>query len=103
MEQVNTDDLYVDYNEFYNSGKTIVDKVSIINENIQAINDLISKNWESWLGLDSDTYVASLKSFLKTLSNYSIEMTNIGNFMMEVSGDYGDAVDNCAMELNSDE
>lgn len=102
-EQTIDDSLYIDYNDYHNNGKTIVDKVSIINENIQYINDLISKNWESWLGEDSDTYVSSLKSFLKTLSNFSTEMNNVGNFMMELSTDYSEAVSNCVGELSENE
>ena len=102
-QEVIEDSLYVDYGELNSNGKTISDKVSVINENIQSIDSLISKNWESWLGKDSDTYVASLKASLKVLSSYTKEMGNIGNFMIEISNDYNEAIENCVGELNSDE
>ncbi len=102
-EEVIEDNVFADYGELYDNGKTIEDKVSIINENIQSIKDMISKDWESWLGKDNDTYVASLKNFLITLSNYSTEMSNVGSFMTKISNDYNTAVDTCVGELNDNE
>jgi hypothetical protein len=102
-EEVIEDNVFADYGELYDNGKTIEDKVSVINENIQSIKDMISKDWESWLGKDNDTYVASLKNFLITLSNYSTEMGNVGSFMTKISNDYNTAVDTCVGELNDNE
>ena len=102
-EETIEDSVYVDYGELYDSGKTIGDKISVINENIEYIKDMIAKDWESWLGKDSDAYVSSLKNFLITLSNYSTEMNNIGSFMMKISSDYSNTVSNCVGELNNNE
>ncbi|MBR6133231.1 MAG: hypothetical protein IKQ29_00780 [Bacilli bacterium] len=95
--------LYVNITELGNDGDLLVDKSTSINENIDSINSLISREWNSWLGTDSDEYVNSLKKFIQLLSQYSSELNKLGIFMKNVSNDYLTSVNTCIKELNSNE
>ena len=95
--------LYVDITELGNDGDLLVDKSTSINENIDSINSLISREWNSWLGTDSDEYVNSLKKFIQLLSQYSSELNKLGVFMKNVSNDYLTSINTCIKELNSNE
>ena len=95
--------LYVNITELGNDGDLLVDKSVSINENIDSINSLISREWNSWLGTDSDEYVNSLKKFIQLLSQYSSELNKLGIFMKNVSNDYLTSVNTCIKELNSNE
>ncbi len=100
---MNDTSLYVNITELGNDGDLLVDKSSVINSNIDSINSLISRDWNSWLGSDSDEYVNSLKNFIQLLSQYSSELNKLGVFMKNVSNDYSTSINTCVRELNSNE
>jgi hypothetical protein len=101
--EMNDTSLYVNITELGNDGDLLVDKSSVINSNIDSINSLISRDWNSWLGSDSDEYVNSLKNFIQLLSQYSSELNKLGVFMKNVSNDYSTSINTCVRELNSNE
>lgn len=98
---MNERDLVVKYKKLYSDGNLLVDSSKTILGNINNINNLLSKEWDSWLGSDSDAYVASLKETLGTLMNYSSEINNIGSYMCGVASAYESALLKGIGELDS--
>lgn len=96
-------DLVVKYKKLYSDGNLLVDSSGTILGNINNINSMLSKEWNSWLGNDSDTYVASLKDTLKTLMKYSSEINHIGSYIRDIAEEYESALLKGMEELNSDE
>jgi hypothetical protein len=100
MEDLN---IYVEYDKLSSDGDVLVNQASIVETNVANISDLISKNWDTWLGTDSASYVQSLSSFLNKLSQFSGEISKIGSHMKDVGSDYSTAVSSCIKELDSNE
>ena len=96
-------DLLAKYKKMYQDGTTLTSSSSSITTNIADIEDLLSKDWNSWLGEDSDAYVASLKKNLDVLKKYASEIQHIGSYLQGLSVDYETALSNRIEELNSDE
>ena len=96
--------LYIDYEELYNDGDTLIKESANIDTNIESINSILDNNIEeSWLGDDSSAYIEELKEVCVSLSKYSEEINNIGVYLQNVSVDYQDAKDNCIKELKNNE
>ena len=96
--------LYIDYEELYNDGDTLVKESINIGTNVDAINNILDRSIEeSWTGADSIAYINELKNVCVSLSKYSEEINNIGTYLQNVSVDYQDAKDNCIKELKNNE
>ena len=91
MEDTSLTVSYVDLN---NDGETLVTNSSTINENINGILEVLGKDWSSWIGDDKAAYVDKLRSFVRLLSTYSDEISDIGTFMQNASSSYSTAVSN---------
>lgn len=91
MEDTSLTVSYVDLNS---DGETLVTNSSAINASIDGINDVLNKDWSSWIGDDKAAYVDTLRNFTLLLSLYSQEIGNIGKFMQNASSNYSTAVSN---------
>ncbi len=98
------DKLYIDYEELYNDGETLVNESINIDSNIEGIKDILDKSIEeSWIGDDSTAYINKLKQVCVSLSKYSDEINNIGEYLKNISVDYQEVKDNCIKELKNNE
>lgn len=96
------DKLYINYEELYSDGEVLVNESLNIDNNIDAINDVLDKSIEeSWIGDDSEAYINKLKNVCVSLSKYSDEINNIGEYLKNISVDYQDTKDNCIKELKN--
>ena len=96
--------LYIDYEELYNDGDTLIKESININTNVEAVTNMLDKSIEeSWFGDDSKAYINQLKKVCVSLSKYSEEINNIGTYLQDVSIDYQTAKDNCIKELKNNE
>lgn len=96
-------DLFVNLKKMYNDGGSLIDCSSTISSSITDINNLLSKEWNSWLGADSDAYVNSLKTNLETLTRFCSEVNHIGSYMQEIASDYEASLTKGLGELSNNE
>ena len=94
--------LDVDTENLYDDGDTLSTNSASIIGTIGEIKDMLSDaNWTTWLGVDSDDYVAALMSFISTLSEYASEVGYIGDFMKKKASNYDDDVRTCVEGMNN--
>lgn len=96
-------DLYVNFKKMYNDGGTLIDNSDSMKNDVDSISDLISKEWNSWLGDDSSAYVNSLSNLLDNLSSFCAEVNHIGAYMQNIASDYESTITRGVRELNEDE
>ena len=96
--------LNVDTEGLYEDGNTLITNSSSIIGTVAEIKEMLSDaNWTTWLGVDSDSYVAALSSFVSTLSEYASEIGYIGEFMKKKASNYNDDVRICVEGMNNNE
>ncbi len=96
-------DLSVNITKLAADGGTLKSCSDTIDENIGYIQDMLAKEWYSWLGEDSDAYVNSLKLMLSNLSKFSQEVHHVGEYMVGLSEKYSDAIETFEKGVSSDE
>ena len=96
--------LEVDTEGLVDDGDILTTNSSSIIGTIGEIKSMLSDaNWTTWLGVDSDNYVAALMSFIGTLSEYASEIGYIGEFMKKKASNYNDDIRICVEGMTNNE